>query len=139
VSESVDPSACVRSEVYAEYETPDRQASGSYTVLHFRSVDGMIEFLGRMLRVLPRLRPLRFDLSPDDPATARLSVSYEGRTYHVYDRQHRIPDLAGCAQGNAIPRCEGHTLEILTLVNQILNLNKNQNELPATSAVQVVN
>ena len=139
VSESVDPSACVRSEVYAEYETPDRQASGSYTVLHFRSVDGMVEFLGRMLRVPPRLRPLRFDLSPDDPATSRFSVPYEGRTYHVHDRQHRIPDLAGCPQGNADPRCEDRTLEILTLVNQLLNLNKNQNELPATGAVQVVN
>lgn len=139
VSESVDPSACVRSEAHAEYEAPDRQASGSYTVLHFRSVDGMVEFLGRMLRVPPRLRPLRFDLSPDDPATSRFSVPYEGRTYHVHDRQHRIPDLAGCPQGNADPRCEDRTLEILTLVNQLLNLNKNQNELPATGAVQVVN
>jgi hypothetical protein len=80
VSESVDPSACVRSEVYAEYEAPDRQAFGSYTVLHFRSVDSVIEFLGRMLRVPPRLRPLRFDLSPDwwimkrfDPAQACLT------------------------------------------------------------------
>ena len=139
MSESADPSACVRSEVYAEYETPNRQASGSYTVLHFRSVDGMIEFLGRVLRVPPRLRPLRFDLSSDDPATSRFSVPYEGRTYHVHDRQHRIPDLAGCLRGNADPRCEDRTLEILTLVNQLLNLNKNQDELPATGAVQVVN
>ena len=92
-----------------------------------------------MLRVPPRLRPLRFDLSPDDPATSRCSVSYEGRTYHVHDRQHRIPDLAGCPHGNADPRCEDCTLDILTLVNQLLDLNKKQNELPATGAVQVVN
>ena len=139
ISESVDPSACVKREVYADYETPDRQAAGSYTVLHFRSVDGMIEFLGRMLRVPPRLRPLRFDISPDDPATSRFSVPYGGLTYHVHDRQHRMPDLAGCEQGAASPRCEDRTLEILTLVNQLLNLNKSQNELPATGAVQVVN
>ena len=137
VSESVDPSACVRNEVYAEYETPT-QTNGSYTVLHFRSVDGMIEFLGRMLRVPPHLRPLRFDLSPDDPATSRFSVSYEGHTYYVHDGRHPLPDLAGCQQAGADPRCEDRTLEILTLVNQLLNLNKNESELPRTPAVQLV-
>ena len=137
VSESVDPSACVKSEVYADYEAS--RASGSYTVLHFRSVDGMIEFLGRMLRVPPHLRPLRFEISPDDPATSRFAVPYQGRSYYVHDRRHRITDLAGCPQAETDSRCEDRTLEILTLVNQLLNLNKNQSELPSTAAVQVVN
>ena len=137
VSESVDPSACVKTEVYAEYDPPTH-AEDNYTVLHFRSVDGMIEFLGRMLRLPPHLRPLRFDLSPDDPATARFSVSYEAKTYYVHDRRHRLVDMTGCPQGDPDPRCEDRTLEILTLVNQLLNLNKNQNELPSTAAVQVV-
>ena len=137
ISESVDPSACVKSEVYGEHEAP--RAAESYTVLHFRSVDGMIEFLGRMLRVPPRLRPLSFEISPDDPATARFAVPYEGRSYYVHDRRHRITGLAGCTEAESDPRCEDRTLEILTLVNQLLNLNKNENELPSTAAVQVVN
>ncbi|MBV9749000.1 MAG: hypothetical protein JO157_09305 [Acetobacteraceae bacterium] len=137
VSESVDPTACVKSEVYADYEAP--RASGSYTVLHFRSVDGMIEFLGRMLRVPPHLRPLRFEISPDDPATSRFAVPYGDRNYYVHDRRHRLADVAGCPQANTDPRCEDRTLEILTLVNQLLNLNKNESELPSTAAVQVVN
>ena len=140
VSESVDPSACIKSEVYADYEAP-AQSTGAYTVLHFRSVDGMIEFLGRMLRVPPHLRPLQFEVSADDPATARFSVPYEGQRYYIHDRRHSIASAAGCSPSAAaaIPRCEDRTLEILTLVNQLLNLNKNQSELPATGAVQVVN
>lgn len=139
VSESVDPSACVKSEAYAEYEIP-APAYSAYTVLHFRSVDGMIEFLGRMLRVPPRLRPLRFEVSADDPATSRFSVPYEGQRYYVHDRRHLFTNDGGCPQTDASgPRCEHRTLEILTLVNQLLNLNKNQNELPVTGAVQVVN
>jgi hypothetical protein len=101
-------------------------------------LDGMIEFLGRMLRVPPHLRPLRFDISSDDPATARFSVPYGGQTYHVHDRRHRLLDIAGCPQAAPDPRCEDRTLEILTLVNQLLNLNKNESELPSTAAVQVV-
>ena len=138
VLESVDPSACVETEVYADYDIPTH-SSGAYTVLHFRSVDAMIEFLGRMLRVPPRLRPLRFDLSPEDPATLRFSVPYKGQRYYVHDRRHIFADTAGCPQTDAGPRCEDRTLEILTLVNQLLNLNKNQSELPSTAAVQVIN
>lgn len=135
VSESVDPSACVRDEVFGEYEPPSRE-TGSYTVLHFRSVDGMIEFLGRMLRVPSHLRPLRFEISPDDPGTSRFDVPYQGRQYYVHDRRHHV---ANCTKQDADTRCDDRTLEILTLVNQLLNLNKNQNELPSTGAVQVVN
>jgi hypothetical protein len=137
ISESADPSACVQTEVYAEYAPPSH-TSDAYTVLHFRSVDGLIEFLGRMLRVPPHLRPLKFDISPDDAATARFSVAYGGRDYHVHDRRHRIPDHSGCTETSEESRCEDRTLEVLTLVTQLLNLNKSHSELPSTPAVQVV-
>ena len=99
----------------------------------------MVEFLGRMLRVPPELRPLKFDVSLEDPATSGFTVNCQGQDYHIHDRQRRIPDRTGCSESSADPRCEDKTLEILTLVNSLLNLNKSQKDLPATAAVQVVN
>jgi len=138
VSESVDPSACVKDEVFAT-DKPSGVESESHTILHFRSVDGMIEFLGRMLRVPPRLRPLNFEISVDDPGTSRFDVSYQGQNYYVHNRRRRFAGRTGCGDGATDPMCEDRTLEILRLVNQLLNLNKSQNELPSTGAVQVVN
>ena len=82
VSQSVDPWACVKNEVYGEFKSP-RQESGAYTTMHFRSVDGIVEFLGRMLRVPPHLRPLNFDISSTDADTGRFSVDYQGQQYVV--------------------------------------------------------
>ena len=42
-------------------------------------------------------------------------------------------------RGDTHPRCEECTLEILTVVNQLLDLDRNQNDLLATGAVQVAN
>ena len=99
----------------------------------------MVEFLGRMLRVPPHLRPLNFDISSKDADTGRFSVDYQGQQYVVHDRRHRIDDPLGCHDGPGNPGCEDHTLEILTLVNQLIDLHKNGGELPSTGAVQVVN
>jgi hypothetical protein len=87
----------------------------------------------------PHLRPLKFEISADDPTTSRFEVLYEGQVYHMHDRRHRITDQGGCSAGSADPSCDHRTLEILTLVIQLLNLNKHQNELPSTGAVQMVN
>lgn len=138
-SDSVDPSACIKKEVYADQE-PSSQKSVSFTAIHFRSVDGMVEFLGRMLRVPPQLRPLKFDVSPDDAGSSRFTVNYLGQDYYIHGRERSIPDQTGCSGSSlADPRCEDKTLEILTLVTSLFNLNKNQKDLPSTPAVQVVN
>jgi hypothetical protein len=136
-SDSVDPSACVKKEIYAEHEAPS-QKRDLYTIIHFRSVDGMVEFLGRMLRVPSQLRPLKFDISLEDPDSSRFTINYLGQAYYVHDRQRRIPDQTGCNESSTDPRCEDKTLEILTLVNSLFNLNKSQKDLPSTTAVQVV-
>jgi hypothetical protein len=107
--------------------------------MHFRSVDGTLEFLGRMLRVPPYLRSIKFDISPDEPEAARFTVSYGGQDYYIHNRQRHIPDHTGCFVSSADPRCGDETLEILALVNSLFNLNKSLKDLPATAAVQVVN
>lgn len=65
-------------------------------------------------------------------------MDYGGHYYHVRDRRHRIPDHSGCTMASEEPRCEDRTLEVLTLVTQLINQNKSHSELPSTPAVQVV-
>lgn len=136
ISEAVEPSACVKNEVIGSFGATG--LAESYTALHFRSVDGMIEFLGRMLRVPLAQRALSFDISQSNTETARLSVKYQGATYYVHDRRHSLSETSDCHDVNQ-GRCQDRTLEIIALVNQLLNLHKNRSDLPSTGAVQVVN
>jgi hypothetical protein len=56
-----------------------------------------------------------------EPGVDRIAVNYRGRRYFV--RQGDPSD---------------HTLEVLALLSQLINANKNANEIPSTKAVQIV-
>ena len=135
VSESVDPSACIKSEVYADYEDP----SPGIGRLHCPA----LPVGGRHDRVpgpdaaratAPAPAPVRgLCRRPGDVSLLGAIRGGSATTSTTGSIALRTP--AGCSRVDhavAGPRCEDHTLEILTLVNQLLNLNKNQNELPAT-------
>jgi len=102
-----------------------------------RSVDGIIQYLGRVQQIVDA------DRNSDDvkkgvtwtvdgathtlfqlhhlPGTDRIVVAYRGANYYV--RQDDPTD---------------HTLEVVALLNQLINANKNANEIPSTKAVQIV-
>jgi len=56
-----------------------------------------------------------------DPDHSRFSVRYRGEQYSVAD--HRPND---------------HTLEVLSIVNQLMNINKSANDLRTTPTVQLI-
>jgi hypothetical protein len=102
-----------------------------------RSVDGIIRYLGRVQQVVDEapgadsekkgvtwtangVRQTLFQLHRE-PGLDRIAVSYRGKRYYV--RQGDPSD---------------HTLEVLALLNQLINANKNASEIPSTKAVQIV-
>ena len=56
-----------------------------------------------------------------EPGLDRIAVNYRGAHYYV--REGDPSD---------------HTLEVLALLNQLINANKNASEIPSTKAVQIV-
>jgi hypothetical protein len=134
--------------------------------LHIRSVGEIFQFLGDLLhyqdevrryadRSRPALRlntPVTFGYCPDDasaacddvffrldgdPETARFSLLYRDRVYSVANLNP--PDEAACA-GSRCPEipAKDHTLEILAVVHQLVDLNKSATDIRATPFVQVL-
>ena len=102
-----------------------------------RSVDGIIRYLGRVQQVVDQtagpdsdkkgvtwtengVRQTLFQLHRE-PGLDRIGVNYHGKRYYV--REGDPSD---------------HTLEVLALLNQLINANKNASEIPSTKAVQIV-
>jgi hypothetical protein len=157
IADIPDPKACVRNLVYvrpadllqgvpadmapnatrakakAVPPPPAPQGPREYTVVYLRSVDGVVSYLGKLLRLAdPNRRPLPFDISIHPHEHDRFTVSYDGVTYYV-------PGRGGAAIDGAVgPEDHDRTMDTLTLLNQLINLNKKASELPSTRAVQSV-
>lgn len=116
-------------------EVQESSVEGGGYVL--RSVDGIIRYLGRVQQVVDEtpgpdsakkgvtwtengVEQTLFQLHAE-PGLDRIAVNYHGRRFYV--RQGDPSD---------------HTLEVLALLNQLINANKNANEIPSTKAVQIV-
>lgn len=123
-------------ECQTSWSTVQRQTNQGQSYL-LRSVDGIIHYLGEVQRRVDA------DHGPDDQKKGvtwteggivhtlfqlhyesvndRIAVTYGGRNYYV-----REGDPAD------------HTLQVLSLLSQLINANKNANEIPTTKAVQIV-
>lgn len=134
--------------------TDDDQQSATSTAPSFdlRSTLGIFSFLGQVLGSQEdRSRPgkdvcIRLDAPPagstalecdkgqvlfhltGDRAAARFGVDYDGRYWGV-------PNPAPCV--NPAKFCD-HTLETMSILSLLLNLNKSARDIPSTPAVQVV-
>jgi hypothetical protein len=102
-----------------------------------RSVESIIRYLGRVQQMVeadPRSDEAMKGVVWTDargpntlfqlhltPGRDRIAVGYRGRRYYV--REGLTTD---------------HTLEVLALLNQLINANKNASEIPSTKAVQIV-
>lgn len=128
--------------------------------LHIRSVGEIFQFLGDLLHYQEEVRrymeseprptfklntPVTFGYCPDDPGPgcndfffrldgdpnkARFTLNYRDRDYAVAN----INALDG--RGNGMQR--DHTLEVLSVLHQLVNLNKSASDIRATPSVQVL-
>jgi hypothetical protein len=102
-----------------------------------RSVDGMIYYLGELVRFQiagdppPPLKEGRilFKVDIDDPApTKSVQVDYLGHRFSI-QRKNQTHDLL---------HGKDRTLTMLTLLSQLFALYREDKDLPKTTAVQVV-
>jgi hypothetical protein len=99
-----------------------------FGTIYIRSVEGIIQYLGALLRnpqsaaiVRRHLKYALVSLS-ENAADARFGVDYYGHTYYVKN----------------VGGGDDRTLQVLALLSQLLNLNKVASELPSTRPVEIV-
>ncbi|MEJ0068197.1 MAG: hypothetical protein WDO24_05085 [Pseudomonadota bacterium] len=88
-------------------------------IVHFRSAEGMFYISDIWRREASN--PLKFQLHKESSSTDRFAVSYRRATYHV--RELSDTDW---------------TIVVLAILNDVLNVQRDANEIPSTKAVQVV-
>lgn len=123
--------ACYRREVMRETDSANteevpgggnRQPQLTRT-MYLRSVKGVIEYLGELSRLPAGVpRPIPFYIRPGQDPGAPIGVYYDGEGYHV----------------DAFEAGTDETMQVLSIVNDLLNLIKKANEIPNTPSVQVL-
>jgi hypothetical protein len=134
--------------------------------LHIRSVGEMFQFLGDLLHYQDEMRrylesdpkpkvtlntPVTFGYCPDDPGpgcddiffrldgdrnNARFTLMYRDREYAVANINALDGAVRTDGPGNA--HRKDHTIEILSVLHQLVNLNKSAADIRATPSVQVL-
>jgi hypothetical protein len=130
--------------------------------LHIRSVGEIFQFLGDLVYYQDELKrhleqtpqavklntPVTFGYCPDDPGAgcddvfmrldgescnARFSLTYR-------DREYRVSNFSGGEDRCNIPTARGkdHTLEILSVLHQLVGLHRSASDIRQTPAVQVL-
>jgi hypothetical protein len=145
---------------------PDTPQTGDYPKvelrLHIRSVGEIFQFLGDLVYYQDEIQrqlasgtatmklnsPVTFGYCADDPSPgcsdvflrldgdrcdARFSVFYREREYHVANFN---VDTTGCS-GSA-PMGRDHTLEVLSVLHQLIGLHRSAADIRQTPAVQVL-
>jgi hypothetical protein len=145
-----------------------RNPSATISVrLEMRSVGEMIQFLGDLLEYQEQLAanlaktsqfrlndPVTFGYCSDTPSpgcgdvffslqpntcNSRFSVEYRGRTYAVPN--YNAPKDHPCEESNSFiqgTRGADHTLEVLSVVHQMIDLQKSAQDIRETPAVEVL-
>jgi hypothetical protein len=119
--------ACDASEWPGEDALPPSAKKRMTITIYTRSVEGMIQYLGAILRPGSE-NPLRFIVTKGSSESAKVALSYAGDQYSVAPYARDPADTLGT----------DNTLPILALVEQLLNLRKNSKEITTTPAAQIV-
>lgn len=91
-------------------------------MMHLRSVKEVFYYLGDLIKDgKPRPNPLYLNISKSPPPKVRFAVEYRGDTYYVSELRHY-----------------DNTIRILSILNDLLNLNRDASATPTTKAVQAV-
>jgi hypothetical protein len=96
-----------------------RSASPDRYVIYTRSVETIFYYLGALLK-LPGTPPIAFHIYDHPVDGARFHTDYRGKTYFVLEAQDDGSDS---------------TVTILAMLNDLLNLNRDANEIPSTKTV----
>jgi len=134
--------------------------------LHIRSVGEIFQFLGDLLQYQDEVRnylereprprltlntPVTFGYCPDDPGpgcndiffrldgdpvNARFTLTYRDSEYAVANINARRGAPGSGGAGSA--QQKDHTIEILSVLQQLVNLNKSASDIRATPSVQVL-
>jgi hypothetical protein len=129
--------------------------------LHIRSVGEIFQFLGDLVQYQDEVRnhleseprpkltlntPVTFGYCPDDPGpgcndiffrldgdpgNARFALTYRDRDYAVANINSRSSGAGNAQQ-------KDHTIEILSVLHQLVNLNKSASDIRSTPSVQVL-
>ena len=91
-------------------------------MITLRSVEGVFSYLGSLLKV--EHPPIPFRIREGDFTDTRISVEYRGTTYSVANVPENSSDL---------------TMPVLAILNDLLNINRDANEIPSTKAYQALN
>ena len=135
--------------------------------LHIRSVGEIFQFLGDLLHYQDEIRrylesdpqvkqklntPVTFGYCPDDsgpgcndiffrldsdPGNARFKLTYRDREYAVANINSPEGALRKGGSGGDVHQ-KDHTIEILSVLHQLVNLNKSATDIRATPSVQVL-
>ena len=102
---------------------PQTQGDQLQVTMYMRSVKGVIEYLGELARLPVNVKPpIAFYVRPGLQFGARVSVDYDGQSYHVDEYREGSDE----------------TVQVLSIVNDLLDLIKKANEIPNTPSVQVL-
>jgi hypothetical protein len=96
-----------------------RSANQYYYVIYTRSVEALFYYLGALLKK-PDNSPIAFHIYDHPVDGTRFHADYRGRTYFVRETQDDGTDS---------------TVTILAMLNDLLNLNRDANEIPSTKTV----
>jgi hypothetical protein len=128
--------------------------------LHIRSVGEIFQFLGDLLHYQDEIRhylsdpqvkqklntPVTFGYCPDDPSpgcndiffrldgdpgNARFTLTYR-------DREYGVANMNSLSSGPGNAQQKDHTIEILSVLHQLVNLNKSAADIRSTPSVQVL-
>jgi hypothetical protein len=116
-----DDATCNANEI--EIEVP--RLSSKY-IFRTRSIRGMFDYLGHLLRIPVEQRPIDFDISETPGSNPWIAAEYRNQTYYV-----ALP----ISSDSKTSSDRGHILQIIT---QLLNSSRNATEIPTTKAVQSV-
>lgn len=95
----------------------------------FRSLRGMFDYLGELLFLQPKERPLYFDISETAYPNNWLKVTYKDKLFYVADIDPKTRTL---------PKYTDDTAHVFQILTELLNTSRNAQEIPTTKAVQQV-
>jgi hypothetical protein len=129
--------------------------------LHIRSVGEIFQFLGDLLQYQDEVRnyleseprpkltlntPVTFGYCPDDPSSGCNDIFFRldsdpgsARFTLMYrDRNYAVANINSLSSGTGDWPRRDHTIEILSVLHQLVNLNKSATDIRVTPSVQVL-
>lgn len=135
----VSSEACDKQEIVLDdAQKPGDPSAEPAVVIYQRSVEQIVAYLGAILRANEAAaqrgeapsNPVGFYLYASVPQNAAFPVRYRGQDYFIGPYNGAAADEYGNYRGD-------YTLKILTLLNELMNLNKVAKDIPTTRTVQV--